>query len=146
MEASQSIDKLHTPHVLGHLLQELCEAQRLEVVVLEAVVGTISTIAIHVLELAGQHVLERRLEGVQVSLSHGEVVGGEVGVDERGAVVAVSHGVVEGGRQRSRGAGSEEGSRTVLVVDVVFFQEVGEQVKLVGLEGVEGEGGKVTVG
>jgi hypothetical protein len=144
----RSIDKLHAPHMLRHLFQELCEPLRLEVVVLEATLSSDSktTILLHVLEFACQHVLNRRLKAGQVRLGRGEVVGGEGRVGDGSAGIAVCHGMVEGGGQNSAGSRSADSGGTKHHLRVVVVQEVVEEIKLIGLEGVEGERGKVAIG
>lgn len=134
--------------MLGHLLQELCEPLRLEVVVLEAIVDSDSktTILLHVLEFACQHVLDRRLKAGQVRLGHGEVVGGIGRVGERDAGIAVSHGMVESSGQDRASSRSANGGGTEHHLGVVVVHEVDEEVELVRLEGVEGERGKISIG
>jgi hypothetical protein len=144
----RSIDELHAPHMLRHLYQELCEPLRLEVVVLEATLSSYSktTILLHVLEFACQHVFDRRLEAGQVRLGCGEVVGSEGRVGDRGAGIAVCHGMAEGSGQDSAGSRGADGGETKHHLGVVVVQEAGEEVELVGLEGVEGERYKIAIG
>ena len=54
--------------------------------------------------------------------------------------------MVDGSGQDSGGSRGADGGRTIHHVCVVVVQEVGEEVELVGLEGVEGERGKVAIG